>query len=88
MTVMSTIDLNLPEELRSYVNEQVASRGYTDASEFVQALLEAERHRSLRDELETTLLEAADGPFSEWTDADVEDVRRVGRRLIERRNAP
>lgn len=84
---MTRIDLNLPEELSAYLQQQVASRSYKDASAFVQALLEADRHRNLRDELETMLLDAAEGPFTEWTDADVEDVRRVGRQLIERRNA-
>lgn len=87
MSGMSRIDLTLPDELSAYVQEQVASRGYRDASDFVQSLLEADRHRNVRDEVEAMLLDAADGPFTEWSDADVEDVRRVGKRLIERRNA-
>jgi len=40
---MSTIAVTLPDALTSFVNEQVARRGYRDASEFLQSLLEAER---------------------------------------------
>ncbi len=84
---MNTVDLKLPDELSSYLNEQAAFRGYKSASEFVQALLEADRHRNLRDELEAMLVEAASGPFTEWADSDVDDVRRLGMRLIDRRKA-
>jgi hypothetical protein len=85
MPRMSRIDLELPDELSSYVQQEVALRGYKDANAFVQALLEAERHRNLRAEIETMLLEAADGPFTGWTDCDVDDIRETGKELIERR---
>jgi antitoxin ParD1/3/4 len=83
---MATLDLNLPEALRAFVEEQVARRGYKDASAFLQSLLEAERYRQVGREVEQSLLEAADGPFTDWTDDDVEDIRRAGKRLIEKRS--
>jgi Arc/MetJ-type ribon-helix-helix transcriptional regulator len=84
---MSTIGIQLPDELRNYLQEEAARRGYKDQSEFVQALLEAEKLRDLRKDLEAMLLEAVDGPFTPWTDADVQDIEREGMRLIEQRKA-
>ncbi|HYO08292.1 MAG TPA: hypothetical protein VER17_04925 [Tepidisphaeraceae bacterium] len=82
---MSTLDIRLRGELRAYLEEQVARGGYKDASEFIEFLVEANKLRGLRAEVEAMLLEAADGPFAEWTDDDVADIERLGTRLIERR---
>ena len=82
---MSTIDVTLPDALKSFVDEQVARRGYRDASEFLQSLLEAERRRQIGGEVEALLHEVVDGPFEDWTEADVEDIHRAGRRVIEKR---
>ena len=82
---MSTSDIHLPQQLRRYLNEQAARRGYKDASALVQALVQADKDRIYDHDLERMLLEAADGPFEEWRDTDVEQIRRVGMKLIERR---
>jgi len=82
---MSTLDIILPDPLRAFVDDQVAQRGYRNASEFVQALIEAEQLRDRRQDIENQLLEAADGPFTDWTDDDITDIERLGTRLIERR---
>jgi Arc/MetJ-type ribon-helix-helix transcriptional regulator len=81
---MSTIAIQLPRKLKPYLDEETNRRGYKRVSEFVEALVEAERHRDIRAELEQMLLEAVEGPFEEWTDKDVEDIRRVGTALIKR----
>jgi len=83
---MSRFDLKLPDVLKAFVDEQVACRGYKDASAFVQSLLEAERHRQVVREVEQALLETTGGDFADWTENDVEDIRRAGRRLIARRS--
>ena len=84
---MSSININLPEALQAYLKEQLARRGYKDESEFVQNLLEQDRHRQVKQDVEAMLLETTGGPFEDWTDADVEDIRTAGRRIIERRRA-
>jgi Arc/MetJ-type ribon-helix-helix transcriptional regulator len=84
---MSTIDLQLPDELGTFVRVEAARRGFPNPSEFVQALLEAERHRQVRVDIEASLLDAVDGPFSEWTEDDLEEIRTTGRRMIGRRAA-
>ena len=82
---MSTLDIHLPDELSRYLRDEAARRGYRDISQFVQSLLQAEQHRQLGQELEARLLEAVDGPFSQWSDDDVDEIRKTGKQLIERR---
>ena len=82
---MTTLDLELSESLKAFIDEQVARRGYKDASAFLQSLLEAERQRQVIREVEQALLETSDEGFSDWTEEDVQDIRRAGKRLIEKR---
>ena len=84
---MSTIQINLPEPLKAFVDEQVAKGRYRDASALVQRLLEAEVQRRIGDEVEQMLLEVVDGPFDDWSGQDVDGIRRTGGRIIERRKA-
>ena len=42
---MSTMNVSLPQALRSFVDEQVASGGYGAASEYVRELLRRDRDR-------------------------------------------
>lgn len=42
---MSTMNISLPEELRSFVDSQVSSGDYTSSSEYVRELLRKERDR-------------------------------------------
>ena len=82
---MSTIDITLPEPIKAYVEKQVAANGYKDASDFFVSLVEGHQHRQLRSEVESMLLERIDGPFEDWTDQDVEDIRREGTAMINQR---
>jgi len=50
---MTRLDVNLPDALKAFIEEQVARRGYKDASAFVQSVLEAERQRQVGDEVRT-----------------------------------
>lgn len=45
LPVMSTMNISLPDELKVFVDQQVASRGYTSSSEYVRELLRRERDR-------------------------------------------
>jgi Arc/MetJ-type ribon-helix-helix transcriptional regulator len=79
---MSTLDIRLDDALKVYLDAQVARRGYRDASEFIESLLEADRRQQIRAEVESALLETADGPFSDLSEEDFDDVRRVGQRFL------
>lgn len=45
LRIMETLILELPDELRAFVEARVAGGGYASASEYVGALLEAEQRR-------------------------------------------
>jgi antitoxin ParD1/3/4 len=47
---MSTMNISLPASLKSFVDEQVARRGYGTSSEYVRELIRADQDRQrLRD---------------------------------------
>lgn len=43
---MSTMNISLPEALKSFVDEQVEQRGYGTSSEFVRELIRKEQDRT------------------------------------------
>ena len=53
---MSTINISLPEILKSFVDEQVATRGYGTSSEYVRELIRKDQERT---RLRNLLLEGA-----------------------------
>lgn len=70
---MSTMNISLPDSLRSFVDEQVASQGYGSSSEYVRELIRKERDRQ---SLRGLLLEGATSPPAAPADADYfEDLR-------------
>jgi antitoxin ParD1/3/4 len=55
-TGMSTMNISLPDSLRTYVDEQVRSRGYGTSSEYVRGLIRQDQDRP---RLRSLLLEGA-----------------------------
>ncbi len=50
---MSTMNISLPESLKSFVDEQVAQRGYGTSSEYIRELIRHDQDRArLREILE------------------------------------
>jgi antitoxin ParD1/3/4 len=63
--IMSTMNISLPDTLRSFVDEQVAGRGYGSSSEYVRALIRDDRDRQ---HLRGLLLEGASSAPTEPVD--------------------
>ncbi|MXY72323.1 MAG: type II toxin-antitoxin system ParD family antitoxin [Dehalococcoidia bacterium] len=64
---MSTMNISLPEALKSFVDRQVRTRGYGSSSEYVRELIRKEQDiQHLRD----LLLEGAASPVAGVADAD------------------
>lgn len=60
---MSTMNISLPDSLKDFVDEQVASRGYGTSSEFVRELIRKEKDRAeLRALLQAGLESPPDAP--------------------------
>jgi antitoxin ParD1/3/4 len=77
---MTTMNISLPEGLKSFVDAQVADRGYGSASEYLRDLIRRERDRQ---HLRERLLEgAASGPGVLADEAFFEslcnDIRNAG----------
>ena len=53
---MGTMNISLPDSLRDFVDQQVATAGYGTSSEFVRELIRREQQRA---ELKSLLLEGA-----------------------------
>ena len=64
---MSTMNVSLPDELRSYVDEQVDDGGYGSTSEYVRDLIRRDKDRQ---QLRRVLLDGAassPGPLADAT---------------------
>ena len=80
--VMSTMNISLPESLKSFVDEQVSSRGFGTSSEYVRELIRKDQERL---QLRALLLAGAGSPPAATADtayfADLRDriVHRAGK---------
>ncbi|ACS61228.1 type II toxin-antitoxin system ParD family antitoxin [Rhizobium leguminosarum] len=63
---MSTTNISLPDNLKPFVDQQVARRGYGTSSEYVRELI---RHDKDRQHLRSLLLEGASFETTEPVDA-------------------
>jgi len=88
---MPNITISLPEPLKDFMDQQVASRGFGNVSEYFRTLLreaqEKEREARLQDLLLEGLNSGADIPLDEkfWKDLrgealDMIEERRKGKR--------
>jgi antitoxin ParD1/3/4 len=73
---MTTMNISLPDEMKSFVEAQLAREGYASASEYLRALIREDQKRRARRELEAKLLEGLQGPAVEMTREDWEAIRR------------
>ena len=64
---MTTMNISLPEALKSFVDDQVGARGYGSSSEYVRELIRKDRDRQ---RLRGLLLEGAASPAAANADAD------------------
>lgn len=84
---MTTMNISLPDEMKAFVEAQMAQEGFASASEYLRALIREAQKRQARQELEAKLLEGLQSPASEMTDADWSALReRIYQRSPELRN--
>ncbi len=77
---MSTISVELPDDLREFVEAKVGRGQFASANESIVALVDAARRK--RSEIEAALIEGlASGPAEEWTSQDWADIKQ---RVMER----
>ena len=54
---MTTVTISLPESLKAFIDEQLATKGYGNVSEYFRTLLRAAQEREEEARLESLLVE-------------------------------
>ncbi len=71
---MSTITVDLPDDLRSYVEENAKNCGYANAGEYIVALVAAASEK--RSEIELALVTGvSSGPADRWTGKEWQTIK-------------
>lgn len=71
---MATMNISLPDKLKTFVDEQVEARGFGSSSEYVRALIRRDQERL---ELRGFLLEGGESPPGPVADAAFFDGLRA-----------
>jgi antitoxin ParD1/3/4 len=58
--LMTTMNISLPDSMRSFIEEKIAQEGYSTASEYIRQLVREDQKRSSQQRLEALLLEGLD----------------------------
>ena len=75
--MMAALEIDVPVELRDYVERRVREDGFKDVSEFVCTLIATDQRETARSVLEAELLRGLDsGPPIEMTPAEWDELRR------------
>lgn len=83
---MKSMNISLPESMRTYVEGQVASGGYSTASEYFRELVRIDQKRKANERLEALLLEGLQsGAATPITDKDWQDIRQAVRKEAAKR---
>jgi antitoxin ParD1/3/4 len=68
---MTTMNISLPDEMKSFVETQMAEEGYASASEYLRALIREAQKRRAKQALEAKLIEGLEsGPATPMTRED------------------
>jgi len=82
-----TMNISLPEPMRQFVEQQVKTRGYSSASEYVRELVRADQKCKAKEQLEALMLESIrSGDAIEVTPKMWEELRSTIRKRAKARN--
>ena len=82
---MTTISINLPEDLTVYLQSKLTPEHYSTPSDYIQALLQQDQaqNETQLDRLETLALEGINsGPSTPMTQDDWDHIRRTVRQNL------
>ena len=78
------MNVSLPETLKEYVTERVAEGIYSNASDYVRALIRSDMKRHSQEQLEAMLLEGIkSGPAVEMTRADWDGIMENAKQRLQ-----
>ena len=74
---MTTMNVSLPEEMKTFVEAQLASEGFASTSEYLRSLIRDAQRRQAKRELEARFRDALEsGPAVEMTREDWDSIER------------
>jgi antitoxin ParD1/3/4 len=74
---MTTLNISLPDSMRTFIEQQVSQGGYSTASEYIRQLVRTDQKRAAQERLEALLLEGIEsGPPVEMTAEHWEELKR------------
>jgi antitoxin ParD1/3/4 len=74
---MTTPDISLPDSMREFIEQKVASGNYGTASEYIRQLVRADQKRAARERLEAILMEGLEsGPSTEIAAEHRDELKR------------
>jgi antitoxin ParD1/3/4 len=85
---MQSMNISLPQPLKQFVDEQVATGRYSSASEYVRELIRADEKRKAEGQLEALLLEGLSGEETSLAPSDWRDIRAKALYAVEARKKP
>ena len=83
MATTTTMNVSLPDTMKSFVEERLANDGYGTISEYIRELIRADQKRREEEKLETLLLQRLQGDTKfefEINDVRKELAKRLGKR--------
>ena len=86
---MKSMNISLPDTMRTYIEEQVDQGAYSSVSEYFRELVRQDQKQKANERLQTILLEGLNsGNATEMTAQDWEDIRQtVSERINKRQSA-
>lgn len=84
---MTTMNISLPEEMKAFIEAQMATDGYASASEYLRALIRDAQKRRAKQALEAKLLEGLQGPAVEMTREDWDSIEHDAQERFAREQA-
>jgi len=82
---MQSMNISLPDQLKQFVDGQIAEGRYSSASEYVRELIRADESRKIEKRLETLLLDGLNSAESRLSQDDWNDLRGAALAKVEAR---
>lgn len=84
---MQSMNISLPDPLKEYIDDQLASGRYSSASEYVRELIRDDEKRKAQDRLEVLLLEGLGGKQTALTKAEWQAIRKEAAAQLQARRS-
>jgi antitoxin ParD1/3/4 len=73
---MTTMNISLPDDMKAFIERQVAQEGYASVSEYFRDLIREAQRRKAKLELEAKLAEGLQGKPTRMTRKDWQGIER------------